>query len=265
MPHRQQVLAVLLVAAINTIGCASLPASHLDSSPRVVVLTPLDGVPIRARDALPGEPISGDFEAARGAALSLLRDDFEALLLEGGVDVVEGDLPALTGRRPDFSEIAGLGQQADADAVLFTELVAYGNIRRSWLWILAGQALAAGVGHGVVVASATGSSAYGWWAGAGEFALETATWVGGATVGSRGIDPVLLRVWLVDAEDESVLGRWTREGTRPVRHWFRRRGMPARDVRLRQVADAVLEKLTPRVLRRLSKKRPGHLDASPPR
>jgi hypothetical protein len=64
-------------------------------------------------------------------------------------------------------------------------------VRRSWLWLLAAQGLVAGIGHGIVVAKATGSAVTGWWRGAGEFVLETVTWVGGAykrRVGDRAMD-----------------------------------------------------------------------------
>jgi len=215
------------------------------------VLTPFDGIPIRSRDALPPAEDPADLDAARNVALRSLRGDLALRLHDRGLEVVEGDPPQLTGSRPSNAQLAALGRSAGADATLFTELVAYGNIRRSWLWILAAQGLLAGIGHGVVVAAATGSSTYGWWAGAAEFALETTTWVGGALIGSRGIDPVLVRVRLVRSRDAAVVGHWTREGLRPVRRWFRRKGEPPRDERLRGVADQVFDKLAKRIGRKL--------------
>jgi hypothetical protein len=244
-------LAAALLAAISLAGCASLPAARSDPSLRVALLTPLDGVPVRTRDVLSTTAAGADIEVARAASLLALRADFTAELRKRGVDVLEADLPALTGKRPSTAQLAAIGRAGDADLVVFTELLAYGDIRRSWLWVLAAQGLAAGIGHGVVVAAATGSSTYGWWAGAGEFALETATWVGGALVGSRGIDPVLARVSLIRVRDGAELGRWTREATRPLKRWFRRKGEPPRDVRLRSVADRLFEKLAPRLARRL--------------
>jgi hypothetical protein len=249
--ERCRVLSAALLALLLSSGCASLPVAQFATPPRVVVLTPVDGIPIRSRDILPLADARDDDEAARALALGRLRDDFAGELRQDGLDVEAGTSPVPTGKRPDFARAAEIGRAAHADVAVVTELVAYGNIRRSWLWVLAAQGLAAGIGHGVVVAKATGNPTYGWWAGAGEFLLETATWVGGAVVGSRGLDPVLLRVWLVRASDGAVVGRWTREGMRPFRRWFRRQGEPPRDVRLRQVADQVFARLAPRIGRRL--------------
>jgi len=256
---RRRVLpATALLVALAALGCASAPMGQAGGAPRVAIATPFDGVPIRSSDALPPVPPAEGLEPARQSALLALRGDFAAALQGRGVAVVQDDLPELTGKRPSFARIAALGRAQDADVVVFSELIAYGNIRRSWLWVLAAQGLAAGIGHGVVVAKATGNSTYGWWAGAGEFGLETATWVGGAVLGSRGIDPVLLRVWLVRTRDGAIVGHWTREGMRPMRRWFRSQGEPPRDQRLRAVADRVFSKLAPRIARRLGSPPAAH-------
>lgn len=219
----------------------------------MAVLTPLDGVPVRSRDALPALPAPAGLDESRSAGMLALRHDLAGALAARGFEVVETDLAPTTGARPRPPALAALG--GDADAVVFVQLLAYGDIRRSWLWVLAAQGLAAGIGHGLVVGAATGDSALAWLAGTGEFLLETVTWVGGALVGSRGIDPVLLRVWLVRTRDGALLGHWTREGTRPFRRWFRRKGQPPRAERLRAVADRIFTKLALRVERRLARER----------
>lgn len=249
--------AALLVAALAVTGCASASWTQDGGGRRLAVLTPLDGVQVRSRDALPAQPatadltadLPADLEAARGIALLALRHDLAGALEQRGFEVVEVDRAPLTGPRPHPPALAALG--GDADAVLFVQLLAYGDIRRSWLWVLGAQGLAAGIGHGLVVGAATGDSRLAWIAGSGEFLLETATWVGGALLGSRGIDPVLMRVWLVRTRDGAVLGRWTREGTRPFRHWFQRKGQPPRAERLRAVSERIFTKLARRVERRL--------------
>jgi hypothetical protein len=224
-------LAAALLATISPAGCASLPAARPDPSLRVALLTPLDGVPVRTRDVLSTTAAGADIEVARAASLLELRADFAAELRKRGVAILEADLPALTGKRPSTAQLAAIGRAGDADLVVFTELLAYGDIRRSWLWVLAAQGLAAGIGHGVVVAAATGSSTYGWWAGAGEFALETATWVGGALVGSRGIDPVLARVSLIAcAMARARDGRGGASSTLPAARASRRGRSPAHRV-----------------------------------
>lgn len=242
--------AALLLTLLTT-GCASLPIAAPGVVPRLAVLTPFDGVPVRSRDALPGDPGTEDLDAARDLGLVRLRADLVDELRGAGLTIVETDLPTRTGERPAASELAKLGREAGCDAVVFTQLLAYGDIRRSWLWVLAAQGLVAGIGHGVAVAAATGDKGLGWWAGGAEFALETVTWVGGAVLGSRGIDPVLVRVRLVRSSDGAVLRTWTLEGTRPVRRWFRRKGEPPRDERLRAVADHIFAKLAHKMSKRL--------------
>ncbi len=249
---------LLLGLAAATGACASLPAAlprRLDV--RVAVLTPRDGVPIRSRDALPGDPASDDLLAARAAAMAALRSDLAAALRERGLEVVEveADAAASPQPRPEAVLLADRGHAAGAVAAIDTELIAYGDIRRSWLWVLGAQALAAGIGHGVVVQSATGNSTLAWEAGGAEFLVETATWVGGALVGGLSIDPVLVRVRLVDTRTGAVLHRWTREGTRPWRQWLRRKGLPPRAARLRGVADGVFARLAPKLVRALEPRR----------
>lgn len=247
-------VALLLGCAlvVATTGCATVATVPSGAAGRIAVLTPLDGVPVRSRDALPPLPDPDEFEAARAQALADLRGDLGEDLAGVGFDVVAVDSPAATGPRPAPPELAALGRDAGADYVLSTQLLAYGDIRKSWLWVLGAQAFAAGVGHGVVVAAATGDPTLGWIAGAGEFVLESVVWVGGAWIGSRGIDPVLARFWLIRAADGEVLGHWTREGTRPWRQWFRRKGQPPRAERLRAVADRVFAKLGPKLAKRVA-------------
>lgn len=255
--------ALVLLALVGP-GCATLPATSVAPGTRVAVLTPLDGVPVRSRDALPAVAGSASFEDARAVALEILRHDLACALADRGLEAIETDRLPLTGPRPLPATLAAPG--GDADAVLFVELVAYGDIRRSWLWALTAQALLAGIGHGVVVGAATGNPGLAWLAGAGEFLLETVTWVGGAYFGSRGIDPVLMRAWLVRARDGTLLGHWTREGTRPVRQWFRKKGQPPRSARLRAVSGRVFAGLAAKVARRLARgDPPGPGPAQPSR
>jgi hypothetical protein len=164
--------------------------------------------------------------------LETLRGDLSAALRDEGVDVAEM-----------------AGSPAGPGLMLDCEIVAYGDVRRSWLWILGAQALLAGIGHGVVVEEATHNSKLAWEAGGGEFLLETTTWVGGAWVGGRYIDPVLLRVQLVDPAKGVTVHRWTIEGLRPWRQWLHHKGLPPRDQRLRAVADKIFSRLAPKVKR----------------
>jgi hypothetical protein len=114
--------------------------------------------------------------------------------------------------------------------------------------------LAAGTGHGIVVAKATGNVRTGWVLGTGEFLLEVATWVGGAVLASRIIDPVIVRVSANRASDGAVLGRWTREGTSPVHEWLRRARDPQAE-RLRKLTDKLFKALAPKVLRKITANR----------
>lgn len=250
MPRRRRCLPSTLLLGLLASACATAPLARSGSSARLAILVPTDGVPIRSLDVL-GVEREEDVDAARERTLEALRGDLAEDLRARGVDVVEVPEGQAVGRLPHAPELAALGRQAGADYALATELVAFGQLRRSWLWVLVAQGFAAGIGHGVLVAAATGNPTYGWWAGAAEFALETVTWVGGALVGSRVLDPVLVRSRLVDTASGEVVGHWTREGTRPFRRWFHRQGEPSRDVRLRAVADGVLAKLGKRVCRRL--------------
>jgi hypothetical protein len=244
-------------------GCASLPAEPAHPiGVRVALDLPRDAVPVRSRDALPtpeladGEDAIDAMRAARALALAALRDDFAAALTGRGLEVValEPDIAGAAGRKFDEATLARRAREVDADAALDVELVAYGDIRRSWLWILVAQAVAAGFGHYLAVISATGDEVLAWQVGGAEFLIETATWVGGALVGGRVIDPVLLRVRLVDAGNGAPIHRWTREGLRPWRdwkRWFRRQPLPPRPERLRAVARTLFVRLAPKVARSL--------------
>jgi len=184
--------------------------------------------------------------------LALAADLASTLDNEGARVCLGAPLPD-DGTRPDSGRLAAIGRADGADAVVSTELIAYGQVRRSWLWLLAAQGLVAGIGHGVVVARATGNPTTGWWVGAGEFALETVTWVGGALVASRVMDPVIVRVRAVRTSDGAEIGHWTREGTRPPSAWLRRVGLPPRNERLQGVAERVFSKLGPKIAARLER------------
>jgi hypothetical protein len=246
---------LLLLLLTAPAGCASLPSVPAAvPGVRVAVAVPRDAVPIRSLDALTAAA-GDDAVGARGAALETLRGDLSAALRARGVDVVE--LPAIPATaKPDLAALAAEARAAGADFALDTELVAYGDIRRSWLWVLGAQALLAGVGHGLVVGEATHDSTLAWQAGGAEFLLETVTWVGGALVGGRLIDPVLVRWRLVDDRDGRIVKRGTGEGLRPWRQWLRRAGLPPRDERLRSVAGGVFNRLAARLTRTIARRNP---------
>ena len=189
-------LALTLTAACATTSQPSLPGTL-----RVEVLSALDRVPITAADALLPAGTGDEVEAGRLTTMRALSADLANTLAASGAEVCLGDASITDDRRPEPARLAAIGRADGVDVVVLPELIAYGQIRRSWLWLLAAQGLAAGIGHGVVVARATGNPTTGWWVGVGEFALETITWVGGALVASRVIDPVIVRVWAVDASD----------------------------------------------------------------
>jgi hypothetical protein len=242
-------------------GCASRPSAPANApGVRVAVAVPRDAVPIRSLDALTAAADGNPLEA-RGAALEALRADLSGALRARGVDVVE--LPAGPVATPDLAALASEGRAAGADFALDTELVAYGDIRRSWLWVLGAQALLAGVGHGLVVGEATHDSTLAWQAGGAEFLLETVTWVGGALVGGRLIDPVLVRLRLIDDRDGRVVKRWTGEGLRPWRQWLRHRGLPPRDQRLRSVAGRVFTRLAAKITKVIARRNPPARRAIP--
>jgi hypothetical protein len=242
-------LLLLLLAAAA--GCASLPSEPATAPGiRLVVAVPRDAVPIRSLDTLTAAT-GADPVSARGAALESLRADLSAALRARGVQVVE--LPASpAAAQPDLAALASEARAAGAEFALDTELIAYGDIRRSWLWVLGAQALLAGVGHGLVVGEATHDSTLAWQAGGAEFLLETVTWVGGALVGGRLIDPVLVRLRLIDDRGRLVK-RWTGEGLRPWRQWLRRRGLAPRDERLRSVAGRIFTRLAPKLARAIAR------------
>jgi len=252
---KRQVLLWIPVLA-SMAGCASAPragaagqAPARGPGPTVVVLTPRDTVPVRSLDVFTASAGTLGMDDARSAALLGLRGDLAESLRNAGLSVREVDPPPWEGGRPTAEQLAAWGRAEGAEQILDTELIAYGEIRRSWLWALGAQALVAGIGHGVAAAAATGDSSLGWWVGAGEFALETTVWVGGALVGSRRIDPVLVRARWIDVRTGRLLGQWRREGTRPVGQWLRRSG-EARSERLRAVSRKVFGKLAGRIARR---------------
>ena len=217
------------------------------------MLPALDRVPVTSGDAfLAGGP-GVDEGSRRAATMQVLGADLAGALEVAGVQTCLGEPDETTRERPDPARLAAIGRADGVDAVVLPELVAYGQVRRSWLWLLAAQGLVAGVAHGVIAARATGDPAAGWWIGAGEFALETVTWVGGALLVSRVIDPVIVRVWAIRTIDGVEIGRWTREGTRRVRAWLHRTGLPPRAERLRGVADGVFSKLVPKLTKRLAR------------
>ena len=213
----------------------------------------MDRVLVTSKDTLLPVGPGADEQTRRLATMLAVTGDLAAAVSASGATVCEGLLPEGTGGYPDPQQLARLGREDGVDVVVLPELIAYGQVRHSWLWLLAAQGLVAGVGHGIVVAKATGSAATGWWLGAGEFALETVTWVGGALVASRIIDPVIVCVWAVRASDGSVIGRWTRDGTSPVRRWLHRSGLPPRGQRLRAVSAGILTAVAPKLLSRAAR------------
>ena len=248
-PAMRRPLAAGLLALLAA-ACATTGAPRVDPAVTVEVLAPVDRVPVASADVFAPPGAAGGLEDGRAAAMRALRAEFADALRAGGATVCEGEADELTGPRPDARRLAVRGRSDRADVVVATELIAYGTVRHSWLWLLAGQGLAAGIGHGILAAKATGSVSTGWVVGGGEFVLEVATWVGGTIVASKVIDPVIVRVSAIRSSDGAVLGRWTREGTRPVGQWLRRARQPRAD-RLRAVTAGVFKRLTPRLLARV--------------
>jgi len=235
------------------VGCATARLPTVPPSLRIEVLAAMDRVPVTSKDALLAAGVTADEQAQRLATMRSLSADLAAKVASSGATVCEGLLPEGTGSYPDPQQLARLGREDGVDVVVLPELIAYGQVRHSWLWLLAVQGLVAGIGHGIVAAKATGSTATGWWLGAGEFVLETVTWVGGALVASRVIDPVIVRVWAVRTSDGALIGRWTREGTSPVRSWLHRTGLPPRGERLRGVSAGIFTALAPTLLSRVAR------------
>lgn len=210
------------------------------------VLTPSDRVPVRDPGAWStGRGGGGDQRERR---LSDLRASLADALADQGVAVCEGQwepsLPA------DPASLRARAVADRVDAVVLPELIAYGEVRRSWLWVLLGQSVAAGVGHGVAAAKVTGKARDGWIVGGGEFLLETATWVGGALVASRTLDPVIVRLWVVPARGGAV--RKTGEGLRPPKDWLRQG--PPRPERLAAVARRLLTRLAHKLVAKSSRR-----------
>lgn len=221
---------VVLMAACTTVR-------PLAPGMRVEVLTPVDGVPVRdLRVWSAAESASGE---ARDAILLRLRGALADSLTGRGVEVCEDQLE-MSGSSPDVLALARRARADGVDAIVLPELLAYGQVRRSWLWVLLAQGLVAGVGHGVVAAEVTGKPRDGWLVGGGEFLVETVTWVGGALVASRVIDPVIVRLWVVRASDGRSV-RKVGEGLRPLRDWLHR-GTP-RPARVEAVGRRVLSRL----------------------
>jgi hypothetical protein len=246
-------LALPLLLVTVTAACATTRQATVPTTLRIEVLPALDRVPVTATDALLAVRPGADEATRRTTTMQVLGADLATALGARGAEVCLGNQSLGARGRPDAAELAAIGRGDDVDVVVLPELIAYGQVRRSWLWLLAAQGLLAGVGHGIVAARATGSAATGWWLGAGEFALETVTWVGGALVASRTIDPVIVRVWVVRTSDGALVGRWTREGTRPVRSWLRRRGISPRGERLRGVIGKIFTGLAPKVAAKLAR------------
>lgn len=225
-------VAVAVLVALFLHACATARRAQPCEPLLLEVLTPADRVPVR-------DPrVWGETGSATERVV--LRADLTETLVRAGLTVCEGDAPE-TAAAPDAATLAARGLADAVDVVVDTELIAYGEVRRSWLWLLFAQGFAAGVGHGVAAAGVTGNPAAGWWIGLGEFALETVTWVGGAIFASHWIDPVIVRVRAIRVSDGTVLCRWTLEGTRPARRWLTR-DQRARPQRLREVADRLFEK-----------------------
>lgn len=244
-----------LLAVLALVGCASSRAPDGRLTARVEVLTPIDGVPVRSSNVwLPGP---ADEAARRTYTLSMLRADLAEALVAEGAEVCDGEVMPPEGVAPRPLELARQACADGVEVVVASELVAYGDVRRSWLWILAGQGLVAGIGHGVAAAAVTGSSKVGWYVGLGEFALETVTWVGGALVASHVVDPVIARIWAYDCRRSSELGHWTMEGTRPFKEWLHHENQPPRGDRLRTVAG--------RLFTRAAHKLGGHYTRTRPR
>lgn len=244
--------AALAACAVAELACGTArPAPGGAPSP-VAVATPRDAIPVRdTRVWLPAGAEDG-----ATTTLHVLRADLADALSARGAAICETDLalgPA------DGLEPAAIGRQGRSEgvaAVVVAELVAYGQVRRSWLGLLVAQGFAAGVGHGVAASQLAGPTA-GWWVGLGEFALETVTWVGGAVLAAHVIDPVIIRISVVRARDGAVIGQWTVSGTRPFREWWARRGEPPRPQRLRTVAEGLFRQAAPRIVRRIAEQCPS--------
>lgn len=168
----------------------------------------------------------------RSAVAARLRDDLAASLSARGVVPVE---------------------DGDAPYVVRTEMIAYGRLKRSWLGVLLAQSLAAGIAHGVVAKAATGKTSTAWLVGGGEFALETATWVGGAYFGAKAFDPVIARVTVTRASDGKTIAKRDAEGLRSWRS-LRRHDPPGRE-RVLAVAHRVLGKLSKKITHRVESSR----------
>ncbi len=236
----ERVAGVILAAAVLAAACTT--TRPLRPGMRVEVFPPVDRVPVRDQQVWVREVEA--VAEARHEALVHMQVALAAALEAKGVEVcladVEGGQAAL-----EAEPLAGRAQGDRVDAVVVPELVAYGQIPRSWLWLLFGQGLVAGIGHGVAAAKVTGNPSTGWIVGSGEFLLETVTWVGGALVASRVADPVIVRLWVVPAQGGPPVRR-TGEGLRPPHRWFRKD--EPRPQRLLRVARDVLARLAAKLV-----------------
>jgi len=224
-------------------GCTTGTRAGAGASPKVAVFTPRDAVPVT--DARVWLDTGRDGEPT--ATLRVLRGDLADALAVAGATVCEAESVGDPLHDIDLAAAARQGRADGADAVVVVELIAYGQVRRSWLGVLLAQGFVAGVGHGVAAAQIAGPAA-GWWVGLGEFALETATWVGGAILAAHIIDPVILRITAVRCADAVALAHWTRSGTRPFHEWWHRKGEAPRGERLRAVAGKQFSKVAARVV-----------------
>lgn len=239
---RAAATALLVVVAS---ACATV--RPLQPGMRVEVLTPVDRVPVRDPGVWSTAP--GPADRQRQQVLVNLRGALADDLAEKGVQVCEGELEAAS-LAPQPANLRERALADHVDAVVLPELVAYGEVRRSWLWVLLGQGVVAGVGHGVAAAKVTGRARDGWILGGGEFLLETVTWVGGALVASRTLDPVVIRLWVVPAHGK--VARKTGEGMRPLAQWLRRG--PPRPQRVASVAHKVLSRLASKLVAKPTKR-----------
>jgi hypothetical protein len=128
----------IALASVLTVGCASMQVSRIEPGVRIEVLTPMDRVPVTRPDAFPPGAGPDDLEARRTAGMQSLRRDLADTLAAAGADMCEGALGALTGTQPAPGVLAEIGRADNADIVVSTEFIAYGAVRRSWLWLLAG-------------------------------------------------------------------------------------------------------------------------------
>jgi hypothetical protein len=137
-----------------TFGCATTRLPTVPPSVRIEVLAAIDRVPVTSTDALLAAGVGADEQARRLATMLAVAGELATAISASGASVCEGLLPEGTGGYPDPQQLARLGREDGVDVVVLPELIAYGQVRHSWLWLLAAQGLVAGIGHGIVVANA---------------------------------------------------------------------------------------------------------------